>query len=813
MLKTKFNKTRFLSLLLCSFLFICNDSIAQVSDSGYTHLKSSGKIPKDILKSRSQKIKEVMKQVASEEKTGSKKKDKLKKLFNASSALTIDQILLSGNTYFNDEISNYLNSIKDELLKDNDSLRNVVKIYLLKSATANAFTLNDGKVFFNIGLLNYLKTEAEIAFVIAHEISHYTLKHSVKQFDYNVDNKLNQKMERKERFYDQNQFSQTQEKEADMKALDLIYNSKYSLKSSFETMETLELTEYNAFNYKFPRSWLANNNFSLSTWFELDSIKPIELANEDKIKKMIEASNKTVKEQLKEEKEKKKKEKVSRKEILQKSKKKEKDAMDENIAEEDDEDTHQNCFHSTHPESPVRKKILKDRLASDGKSLDQGLDFLVKSKEGFDSMQLKSKVEATRLLILANNYEAASYYAGGLMMIDSTNPYYRKLFAKSFGAYSLFSNKYWHYLHLRFNRTRGNYSDYLYMMYSMYKAEKSLILTSAFNFCYKEYKKYPDDQELKGICVAIANRLQKDYKIDKGFFKKIPNAELVINKTAKPKKEVYPKEKDVINKIKVKTKSKKNAVKVTSQDYVKNTLAEYESDKSFAEIFKTSDAYSKNRELMQKGTKYLKKLEKENDGQIKKLIVFSPYISKYNVKQLTPEIFEKIEKRSDEFNNQLVEVATLANLQVQILNPRYFKEKDIDGLNDAMRINEYLTNFTNNDDIYKPNLIDMVFMDELREKYQTDHLLLLGVKRFKSSMVLPIMFSLMGMPYFIPEMFIGGKGYYYYAIVINLSTGDVDYANEFALKMKDNRKVQKGLLYSFFNDIRHTKYKVEYLEK
>jgi hypothetical protein len=132
MLKTKFNKTRFLSLLLCSFLFICNDSIAQVSDSGYTHLKSSGKIPKDILKSRSQKIKEVMKQVASEEKTGSKKKDKLKKLFNASSALTIDQILLSGNTYFNDEISNYLNSIKDELLKDNDSLRNVVKIYLLK---------------------------------------------------------------------------------------------------------------------------------------------------------------------------------------------------------------------------------------------------------------------------------------------------------------------------------------------------------------------------------------------------------------------------------------------------------------------------------------------------------------------------------------------------------------------------------------------------------------------------------------------------------------------------------------------------------
>ena len=285
MLKTIFNKTSF--LLLFSFVYFCNNSLAQVSDSGYTHLQSSGRIPKDILKSRSQKIKEVMAQVATEEKAESKKKQKLKKMFNASSALTIDQILLSGNTLFNDEISVYLNSIKDELLKNDTSLRNTVKIYLLKSATANAFTLNDGKVFFNIGLLNYLKTEAEIAFVIAHEISHYTLKHSVKQFDYNVDNKLNQKMERKERFYDKNQFSQTQEKEADLKALELIYNSKYSLKSSFETMETLELVEYNAFNYKFPRSWLANSNFSLGSWFELDSIKPIELANEDKIKKMI----------------------------------------------------------------------------------------------------------------------------------------------------------------------------------------------------------------------------------------------------------------------------------------------------------------------------------------------------------------------------------------------------------------------------------------------------------------------------------------------------------------------------------------------
>ena len=48
----------------------------------------------------------------------------------------------------------------------------------------NAYAIAGGRMFFNTGILDFLETEDEIAFVMAHEIAHNELRHCIKRVQY-----------------------------------------------------------------------------------------------------------------------------------------------------------------------------------------------------------------------------------------------------------------------------------------------------------------------------------------------------------------------------------------------------------------------------------------------------------------------------------------------------------------------------------------------------------------------------------------------------------------------------------------------------
>lgn len=75
----------------------------------------------------------------------------------------------------------YLNAVCDSLLVGSDELKHQVRIYPIRNAQPNAFSHGSGTLFVTLGLLANIDSEAALAFVIGHEITHFEQKHAFKQ--------------------------------------------------------------------------------------------------------------------------------------------------------------------------------------------------------------------------------------------------------------------------------------------------------------------------------------------------------------------------------------------------------------------------------------------------------------------------------------------------------------------------------------------------------------------------------------------------------------------------------------------------------
>ena len=60
------------------------------------------------------------------------------------------------------------------------------RFYIIGSQAINAFAISGGAVYVTTGMLDFLESEAELAAILGHEISHVDLKHCVEQLQYQV---------------------------------------------------------------------------------------------------------------------------------------------------------------------------------------------------------------------------------------------------------------------------------------------------------------------------------------------------------------------------------------------------------------------------------------------------------------------------------------------------------------------------------------------------------------------------------------------------------------------------------------------------
>ena len=69
-------------------------------------------------------------------------------------------------------------NIADTLLHDYPELRRNLRFYTVKSPEVNAFATGQGMIFVNTGLVAHADNEAQLAFIIGHEIIHYYRQHA-----------------------------------------------------------------------------------------------------------------------------------------------------------------------------------------------------------------------------------------------------------------------------------------------------------------------------------------------------------------------------------------------------------------------------------------------------------------------------------------------------------------------------------------------------------------------------------------------------------------------------------------------------------
>lgn len=210
----------------------------------FTRLKSKGEIPQDFLVRTSEKITAELEANTNEN---------LDENFFISSRVAIDQLLLSGQILFNEPLSLYLNKVVDYALREEGDLKNKLRFYVLKSNEVNAYSTDQGIIFFTTGLLAQLENEAQLAFIIAHEASHYILNHAREGYI------ESQKILTSETTYTQNdhlavikqlsQYRKENELAADEKGIEIFLKTDYRVDEVYSTFEML-LYSYLPFDEK-----------------------------------------------------------------------------------------------------------------------------------------------------------------------------------------------------------------------------------------------------------------------------------------------------------------------------------------------------------------------------------------------------------------------------------------------------------------------------------------------------------------------------------------------------------------------------------
>ena len=247
-------------------------------------LKSEGEVPEEFNTPSSEKVKEDIKSVSKDQKRLDQKSEKR---FILESNYIIDQMLTNGAILYNDELSQYVTKVADELLKDDQELRSNLRFYILKSTQVNAFATDRGTIFITIGLLAQIENEAQLAYVLAHEIIHYKNKHAKTGFVEN--DKIEQgrgeyKRIKWDKAFNKSKYSKELELEADMEGLSIFLKSKYSLKEINSVFYVLQYANLPTEDILFDSTYFSDIYFDLPSNCikkELDPIKAIDDENDE----------------------------------------------------------------------------------------------------------------------------------------------------------------------------------------------------------------------------------------------------------------------------------------------------------------------------------------------------------------------------------------------------------------------------------------------------------------------------------------------------------------------------------------------------
>ncbi len=450
-----------------------NSAKAQNS-ADYTPLKSSGALPEEFLKTARALSEEELGKIGNESDRTAKQQ------FTVSSNYFLRDLLLSGNVLINDPLGLYVNKVTDELLKNDPELRKKLHIYVTKSPDVNAHAFDKGFIFINVGLLAQLENEAQLAFVLAHEITHIVKKHSISEYVENarLDNGTSnyEKGSYESRNLAKFKFSKENESEADVEGLNMLKQTAYSVKTVNGAFDVLQYSYLPFELVDFKKSFFEDEFLILPDTVFLKKTAGVK-------------------------------------------------------SNDDYDDT-----KSTHPNIRKRRAAIESDLKVEDES---GRKKYLVSEDEFKKNRETARFELCRLYLLDRDYINAIYAAYILLEKYPDNVYLKKTVAKS--LYNIAVNKS-SADRKKFDNNSGNsrlssrqYSipDYQNiegesqrLYYMLDNLDSKELNTIALSYAYKAHKKNPEDKVLKAITDSLFSEMVNANSLFLSNFSKKTKAEL-----------------------------------------------------------------------------------------------------------------------------------------------------------------------------------------------------------------------------------------------------------------------------------------------
>ncbi|MDF1549040.1 MAG: M48 family metallopeptidase, partial [Bacteroidales bacterium] len=426
--------------------FFCQ--IVVQGQTNYEQIKSNGVIPPDFILSPSKKYDILFDSVS---KNISNKERSLKLDFYKNSIYFNDFLVNSGKVCFNTELNKTINKIADHLLSNDPELRSQLTFYILKSVEENAFTLNNGVIFINIGLLANIETEAQLAFIISHEISHYEKKHVINGYIHDkkiIDGEDNYKrLNYDEKRISISKYSQQIEIIADSIGFD------YFIKAGYNPKEA-----ENALRYS-----LISNMSSATDSFTLDFLE----------KGILKLPNKYILENIRHIK-----------------------------------DTKENSnLYSTHPEISTRIQLIKEH---GGYSIDKSLkSFITCSEKEIYHLKEKSRFELVHLYLQNADFERTIHLC---YLLKKDYPEDQSLNTAMgialFQIASYKNNSDFQDIHHDFENESNSMHQIAYLFENLSPFETTLVAT---NYLWNLKKEYPQNEIITNLSNEIIRQLAFDY--------------------------------------------------------------------------------------------------------------------------------------------------------------------------------------------------------------------------------------------------------------------------------------------------------------
>jgi len=784
--------------IIAVILFIAFSTHAQEFTNDYSPIRSSGKLPDDFIINASSKAEKDIEKL--KKAGGTKSKEKIK--FIVSNTFFIDNVLKSGKVLYGDPISSYIKKVASEVLKNDVATNSKLRFYVIKSPIVNAYAFDNGVILFTTGLISQLENEAQLAFVISHEVIHFKKKHSMTAHIEFIG------AEKKKRTYNRNgtnllleksKFSKKQESQADEEGFKIFSNTSYSYASIDGLFDVLQYSYLPFEDIEFDKHYFNDKNYIIPNNYYLSGVNDIN-------------SNDNYSDSL-----------------------------------------------STHPNIKKRRESIKNDIS--GKSNTDRKEFIVSQSE-FERVREICRFETCRMYVQELDYPNAIYSAYALLKKYPNNLYLKKIIAHSLYEVAAYKNLYENYLYyskIEKNRIvwykkriksfverninledsiQGSSQQVYHLLNKMNPYEAS-ILALRENWKLYQQEDYKDSYA-GDICDSLMVILSSKYKTKIDDFSKTPNLT-----SADTIKEAPDKALTKYDKIRKNSKHK-----ISDNSFCKYAFVDILNDKKFvsryADIAKKSKKSESANAKTKSGSKQTAKSKSrskkdDNDDEkdaasstqpdsvkieyqevlnastvpkpfknlgIDKIVIVEPTFIQLDDRKKDKIVYFAGEKRLKGFTNALEASAKRINLDYTLISTNSFSANDVENYNTFSDINDWVSERVFHNNFDKAIVLNNDFKTKLINKFGTKYFLWTGTasiqdrKQMGLYAVLTVLYPVI-LPYTIIHAISPSWSFYYYAILFNVETGKVELYQEHEMeKMKENDPLLKTIAYDTFFQIK-----------